>query len=230
MQTFKHRDDIVLEDLKTKNINGKRHYVTPNGNYPSVTSVTSFDSAEGIKAWRAKIGEKKAQEIITKASTRGTKVHKLCEDYINNISEEHHDPVFNSIKRELDYNLGTIYAVEAPLYSDDLRVAGRVDLIAEWGPDPDNRKLAIIDFKTSTKVKKEEWLEGYFMQEAAYAFMFFERMNQKTEFMIKKIVTIIGIDHKGQADVKVKNPGKYIDKFIDLRNRYEKANASKVSH
>ena len=88
MQTFNHRDDIVLRDLKTKNINGKRHYITPDGNYPSVTSITSQLSAEGIKAWRARIGEKKAQQIITEASTRGTSVHKLCEDYINNLIVE----------------------------------------------------------------------------------------------------------------------------------------------
>ena len=78
MQTFKHKDDIVLQELKTKTIDGKRHYITPGGNYPSVTSITSQLSAAGIKAWRAKIGEVEAQKIITKASIRGTSVHKLC--------------------------------------------------------------------------------------------------------------------------------------------------------
>ena len=156
MQTFKHKDGIVLQELKTKNIDGKRHYVTPGGNYPSVTSITSQLSAEGIKAWRARVGEKEAQKIITKASIRGTSVHKLCEDYVNNIEVKESNDVFEQIKSELDKHLGTIYAVEAPLYSDKLKVAGRVDLIAEW-----KGKLSIIDFKTAKKTKKEEWIEAY---------------------------------------------------------------------
>jgi len=221
MQTFKHRDDIVLQDLKTKNINGKRHYVTPNGNYPSVTSVTSQLSAEGIKAWRARVGEKKAQEIITKASTRGTSVHKLCEDYINNLEVEESNDVFEQIKSKLDKHLGTIYAVEAPLYSSKLRVAGRVDLIAEW-----KGKLSIIDFKTAKKTKKEEWIEGYFMQESAYAYMFAERMQWKEDFYPKDIITIIGVDGKDEAQVFEKKAKDYLTKFKVLRDAYE-LNASK---
>jgi genome maintenance exonuclease 1 len=224
MQTFKHRDDIVLKDLKTKNINGKRHYITPGGNYPSVTSVTSLLSAEGIKAWRARVGEKKAQQIITESSTRGTSVHKLCENYVNNIEvPDDSGDVFKQIRGELDKHLGTIYAVEAPLYSDKLKVAGRVDLIAEW-----KGKLSIIDFKTANKPKKEEWIEGYFMQESAYAYMFAERMDWKEEFYPKDIVTIIGVDGKDTAQLVEKKSKDYLGRFKELRDQYE-ANVSKSS-
>ena len=225
MQTFKHKDGIVLQELKTKNIDGKRHYVTPGGNYPSVTSITSQLSAEGIKAWRARVGEKEAQKIITKASIRGTSVHKLCEDYVNNIEVKESNDVFEQIKSELDKHLGTIYAVEAPLYSDKLKVAGRVDLIAEW-----KGKLSIIDFKTAKKTKKEEWIEAYFMQESAYAVMFAERMGWELplEKMNMDIVTIIGVDGQDQAQMFEKKSKDYFPKFKELRDQYE-ANASKSS-
>ena len=216
MQTFNHRDDIVLRDLKTKNINGKRHYITPDGNYPSVTSITSQLSAEGIKAWRARIGEKKAQQIITEASTRGTSVHKLCEDYINNLKVEESNDVFEQIKGKIDKHLGTIYAVEAPLYSNKLKVAGRVDLIAEW-----KGKLSIIDFKTAKKTKKEEWIEAYFMQESAYAYMFAERMDWNEEFYPKDIITIIGVDNENEAQVFEKKSKDYLGRFKELRDQYE---------
>jgi len=218
MQTFKHKDGIVLQELKTKNIDGKRHYVTPAGNYPSVTSITSQLSAEGIKAWRARVGEKEAQKIITKASIRGTSVHKLCEDYVNNIEVKESNDVFEQIKSELDKHLGTIYAVEAPLYSDKLKVAGRVDLIAEW-----KGKLSIIDFKTAKKTKKEEWIEAYFMQESAYAVMFAERMgwDKPLDKINMDIVTIIGVDGQDQAQMFEKKSKDYYPKFKRLRDQFQ---------
>jgi len=218
MQTFKHKDGIVLQELKTKNIDGKRHYVTPAGNYPSVTSITSQLSAEGIKAWRARVGEKEAQKIITKASIRGTSVHKLCEDYVNNIEVKESNDVFEQIKSELDQHLGTIYAVEAPLYSDKLKVAGRVDLIAEW-----KGKLSIIDFKTAKKTKKEEWIEAYFMQESAYAVMFAERMgwDKPLDKINMDIVTIIGVDGQDQAQMFEKKSKDYYPEFKRLRDQFQ---------
>ena len=68
---------------------------------------------------------------------------------------------------------------ECPLYSDYLQVGGRVDCIAEW-----NGKLSVIDFKTSRKIKKKEWIKGYLMQESAYCVMFEER----TKIPIRQIV------------------------------------------
>ena len=82
---FKHLDLELSPDLKTKNKDGNRYYVTPSGElYPSVTTITSQLTKEGIKAWRKRVGEKEANKISTQASRRGTKVHKLCEDFLNN--------------------------------------------------------------------------------------------------------------------------------------------------
>ena len=223
MGNFKHEPiDLGYTDLVATTTDTGRTYACPdNRNYPSITTVLSILSEDAIREWRARVGEKKAQEIITKASTRGTSVHKLCEDYINNLEVEESNDVFEQIKSKLDKHLGTIYAVEAPLYSSKLRVAGRVDLIAEW-----KGKLSIIDFKTAKKTKKEEWIEGYFMQESAYAYMFAERMQWKEDFYPNDIITIIGVDGKDEAQVFEKKAKDYLTKFKVLRDAYE-LNASK---
>ena len=78
-----------------------------------------------------------------------------------------------------------VHALETPLYSHVFALAGRVDCIAEF-----DSELAVIDFKTSTKEKKEEYIENYFVQESAYAAMFYER----TGIKVKKIVTLIATE------------------------------------
>ena len=97
---FVHKEGLDYKELKTKNIDGKRHYVTPNGNYPSVTTVTSLAIKDGIKAWRERVGEKEANKIASQAARRGTKVHKICEDYLNNIdlNYEEIEPIKSTIQ------------------------------------------------------------------------------------------------------------------------------------
>ena len=108
---------INFPELKTKTIDKKRFYVTPEGNeYPSITTVLSPRNKEGLMKWRKKVGEKVANHICHKAATRGTKVHKMCEDYLNGSDMEHHKKdfipycLFNELKflqRKLLYsNIG----------------------------------------------------------------------------------------------------------------------------
>ena len=85
----------------------------------------------------------------------------------------------------------TFTVLKAPLYSDDLCLAGRVDCIAEFDGDS-----AIIDFKTTGTLKKEDWLHKYFVQEAAYAYMYYER----TGVEVKKLVTL-SVAEDGQTQV-----------------------------
>jgi genome maintenance exonuclease 1 len=73
---------------------------------------------------------------------------------------------------------------EGGLYSDNWGVAGRVDCIAEY-----EGKLSVIDFKTSTKEKKEEWIENYFIQGSAYCEMYEERFSGKIDQVVILIVT-----------------------------------------
>jgi genome maintenance exonuclease 1 len=118
--------------------------------------------------------------------------------------------LFFKIKPIIDDNVGKVYAQEQALYSDKLRIAGRVDLIAEW-----NGKLSVIDFKTSTKQKSEEDIQNYFMQCTAYALMFAER----TGMWIDDIVVLIATEEgdallfERQIDAYRKPLMGYIDKY-----------------
>lgn len=179
-------------DLEAETSETGRLYVTPEGNYPSITTVLSVLSEASIKKWRKRVGEEEANKISYRASTRGTAVHEIIEKYINN-EENFKDGYtpdiissFLDLKPILDTRIGRVYAQEAPLYSTHLGVAGRVDCVAEF-----DGKLSIIDFKTSRKPKKEEWVTNYFMQETAYAIMWEERTKQP----ITQLVTIITVDN-----------------------------------
>jgi len=82
---FVHNNPYKIDKLKRVTVDGKRYYLTPEGKkYPSVTTVSSIYAKEGIKKWRKRVGEEEATKITTQAAVRGTAVHKMCEDYINN--------------------------------------------------------------------------------------------------------------------------------------------------
>ena len=151
-----------------------RRYFTPEGKaYPSITTILGQLSKQSIAEWRKRVGEEEANKVSRRASTRGTAVHKLAEDYLNN------DPTWNEgvmphnlasfldLKKIIDERLDNLWFQEEFLYSDKLKCAGQVDCIAEF-----DGELSIIDFKTSLKPKKEEWVENYFVQAAFYAAAF----------------------------------------------------------
>lgn len=189
MKSFNHTPSTkTLPEILTETINGKRFYVTPEGKkYPSITTVLSGRNKEGIVRWRESVGNDVANQIMRQAASRGTAVHQLVEDYLNNIELSKQDvlPValFTILKPELD-NINNIRIQEGGLYSDKLGVAGRVDCIAEY-----KGKISVIDFKTSTKEKKEEWVENYFIQGSAYCEMYEERFLQPIEQVVILIVT-----------------------------------------
>ena len=184
---FRHLN-MSLPELTTKTVNRKRYYVTPQGNqYPSITTVLSDRNKEGIVKWRESVGNDVANQVMRQAASRGTAVHTLIENYLNNeeLSKQAVLPValFVTMKSELD-NINNIRIQEGGLYSDKLGVAGRVDCIAEY-----KGKISVIDFKTSTKEKKEEWVENYFIQGSAYCEMYEERFLQPIEQVVILIVT-----------------------------------------
>ena len=189
MKNFDHvKLNGELPEITTESIKGKRFYVTPEGNkYPSITTVLSDRNKEGIIKWRESVGNDVANQVMRQAASRGTAVHTLIENYLNNeeLSKQDVLPValFATIKSELD-NINNIRIQEGGLYSDKLGVAGRVDCIAEY-----KGKISVIDFKTSTKEKKEEWVENYFIQGSAYCEMYEERFLQPIEQVVILIVT-----------------------------------------
>lgn len=222
---FEHVNfDIDDFTLKTKNIDGKRWYVTENGGkYPSITTVISYFSMKAIMEWRKRVGDEEANRISGKASRRGTIVHTMCEDYINN--DPFSDKVmpsdletFNLIKPVLDSRLGKIYSQELAMYSDHLGIAGRCDCIAEF-----DGKLSIIDFKTSKRTLSDfggDKLEKYFRQCSGYAVMFEER----TKIPVSQVVVIAAVDNEPQAEVYVSKRDNHIDGLINMIDTYYEKN------
>lgn len=169
---------------------GKRYYVTPTGKrYPSVTTVVGAPKRHLIQEWRARVGEEEANRISKQASSRGNNVHKLCEQYLLNNIEWYKGAMpdalgmFKSIRPYID-KIQNIHYQEQALWSDKLQLAGRVDCIAEY-----EGSLAIIDFKTSSKVKTLEEIDNYFWQTCAYALMYEERVDKT----IDKLVIIMAV-------------------------------------
>jgi len=217
MRIFEHKN-IQLEEFDTETIDGKRYYATPEGKFPSITSVLSILSRNGIAAWRKRVGETEANRISTQAARRGTNVHQMCEDYLNNELDikkflPHERAMFNGIKKELDEKIGLVYTQETPLYSSYLGVAGRVDCIAEW-----DGRLAVVDFKTAGKLKDKDHIQSYFQQAAAYCVMFEER----TGIPIDKIVICIAVENEDNAQVFVEKRDNYVLNLMDTIETFYK--------
>ena len=215
---FKHDPiDLGYDDLTTEPHNGKRFYVTPEGKrYPSVTTVLGVRNRESIQKWRARVGEEEANRISSFAASRGTRVHTMVERYLDNRDDylEKSNQLtrlnFSTMQPVLDERIGTVVAQEVPLYSNHLGLAGRVDCIAEF-----DGRLSIIDFKTSRKEKKEEWITNYFIQASFYAAAFYER----TGIAIKQGGIIITVDGSEPQGFKV-NTFDYLQHFVAVREKY----------
>lgn len=227
MIQFNHVGLLEPIEMDTVTIDGKRYYVTPTGfNHPSVTTVIGSNSRKQkvLSEWRNRVGKEKAQRISTRSATRGTRYHKIVEDYFNNELdlEKYKDtplPVFmfNSTVHILN-RINNIYLQEAALYSDILKIAGRVDCIAEY-----DGQLSIIDFKTSAKVKKEEYLYDYYVQECAYACM----LQELYGITVKQLVTIVACED-GECQVSVQNPKKeYFLRLQEYITEYQERNDRK---
>ena len=212
--------DVKIDQPQVEPINkdGVRYYPIPGADkyYPSVTSITSFKNAAFFAGWRKQIGEDEANRITARATQRGTAFHSITEDYLTGKldldSYMENNPLsvrmFQSAKPTLN-RINNINCLETFLYSHYLGLAGRVDCIAEF-----DGELAVIDFKTSTKIKQEDYIEHYYVQETAYAAMFLEL----TGIEVKKIVTLITIE-----DGSVQVFEKYnLDDYLQLLKSYIK--------
>ena len=219
---FKHLNIHSFPVLKATTTQQGRRYLVDGMMWPSVTTVIGHSKKKSIMEWRNRVGEEEANAISKRASTRGNKCHKLCELYLENksISKYSDDPLsmglFYQIKPYLD-SIDNIHALEAPLCSSLLKMAGRVDCIAEY-----NGELAIIDFKTSTKYKREEWIHDYFAQETAYAIMF----QELTGLIPKKLVTIIACETGEPQIFEIYDTIKYARKLKEYIDAYRRDNGN----
>ena len=224
-------DEVSVPELSTKNINRKRFYQTPEGKlYPSITTVLQKRKMAGLMEWRKNVGEDVANYIARTAAHRGTKVHHMCEDFLNNMESDYPEKwaehkknflpyvLFGQLKPVLMQKVNNILAQECGLYTNKYRVAGRVDCIAEY-----NGVKSIIDFKTSRKERNDDWNESYYIQASAYAEMFEER----TGVAINQIVILV-VTEDGVVQEFVKDKGEYLPMLVeaidDFTTDWEKEN------
>tara|TARA_A100001011_G_C14186997_1_gene789495 strand:+ start:413 stop:1090 length:678 start_codon:yes stop_codon:yes gene_type:complete len=171
MTLIKNKYDY--KEIKKKSVEGKRLYACPDGN--SVASVTTILDATKDKthliAWRKRVGEQKAREVVTEASGVGTRMHKYLEDYVesgnwgkpgsNPYAKQAHNMAKQIKDNVMDHV--EIWGSEVQLYHPKI-YAGTTDLVGMYKGQP-----AIMDFKQTNKPKKEEWVEDYYLQLTAYA-------------------------------------------------------------
>ena len=208
---FNH-ETVELPPITAINKDGVRVYETPQGKYyPSITTVLSIRNKKSLMEWRKKVGDDVANYIARTAANRGTKVHHMCEDYLNNMHlkwpnkwSEHQKNflpwcMFQKLSNRLE-SVDNIRKLEAGLWSDKYGVAGRVDCVAEY-----DNELSIIDFKTSTRERNDAWNESYYIQASAYAEMFEER----TGIVINQIAILV-ITEDGVVQEFVKDKKNYL--------------------
>ena len=210
-----HYDPLPIDwtlEQKTDE-NGKRFYSTPSGAvYPSVTTVVGWEKNEFFAKWRAE-NPQESQRV----TRRGTNFHKLMEDWLSTgtLAQTHETYLAMQLKPYLKH-FGRIYGQEVPLWSDLLGLAGRTDCISEY-----RGKMSVVDFKGSTKAKRIDDIENYFLQATAYAIMWQER----TGIPINQIVILISCED-GIVQEVIRNTNDYvpqlkasIDKFNKMKNR-----------
>ena len=209
--SFIHHNYLGELELDCKTTESIRLYNLPSGKWvPSITSVTSFYNRQIFVDWRKRVGLEEANKITRIATARGTDYHQACQDYLENkeLDWNNYQPMtkimFLHAKQYLD-KINNIHAIERTLYSEYLGLAGRVDCIAEY-----DGELAVIDFKTSGKIKPEKWLENYFVQEMFYASAYYEL----TKIPVVKLITIM-VTPEGEVKVFDKrNKGDYIKLLV----------------
>jgi len=209
---FVHKP-VDIPEVSTKNINRKRFYNTPTGFYPSITTVLGVRKEKkiGLAKWRERVGNDVANHIMRTAAARGTAVHSMVEDFLNNKNVLKEDfaflpwCLFSQLQPTLKAKVNNIYAQEAGLWSEKYRLAGRVDCIAEWDGVP-----SIIDFKTSRSERKDDYNFEYYMQASAYAEMFEER----TGIEINQIVILV-VTEDGLVQEFVKDKKDYLQDLVE---------------
>lgn len=220
LKTFSYQTFPTEKYKKATRIDGPgmRLYQTIDGAlYPSVTSVLGCQSKPELEAWKARVGEVEAARVSKEATERGTRIHDMCENYLNNsFDPKAYNPFqldeWIAIKKHLDAHVDNIFSTELTLYSDRLKSAGTADLIAEY-----NCELCLMDFKTSKRIKYKSDIKDYFLQSAAYVAMIYEMFGIK----INKIVILMIVD--GGTILTFEEPAwQYIPQYYEVRMKFAK--------
>lgn len=223
MKKFNYVSDLPeLKQLETEEIKGKRYYITPSGKkLPSITTILGHSKRNAMAEWRARVGEEEANKVSRQASGRGTRFHSMMEKYLCNepIDKILHENIMPDIKvafkkfMSFANRIDNIHYIESPLYSEELFVAGRTDCIAEF-----DGTLSIIDFKTSKQHKREEHIQDYFQQGAAYALMYEELVGQH----IDQVVIMISPNDGDIPQIFVRQKDEYIEPLLEKIKDFHK--------
>lgn len=219
-------NEFVIPSLKQINEEGKRTYLTPSGkSYPSLTGVTGLLGKEAIKEWRLRVGPEEANRISRAAAGRGTSMHALAEHYVLGDHEGFAHAarkampdsmfLFKTLQKTIDAGMEEVLAVESRLWSDELEVAGTVDCIGKY-----MAKYAVMDWKTSKRLKSKDQITNYFCQGAGYAKMWEERTGMK----IDHVLIFIATEETGKTHLYHGYVDEYIDQLKDLREQFRNEN------
>jgi len=215
---------VDLPKLKQINTDdGRRYAVSEKIKYPSITTVLSkTKDLTHLKEWRKRVGEEHANKVTAAATTRGTSMHKLCENYLLNealddLGSTSGELLFRGIRPFLD-RISNVRALESGLFSHKLHVAGTVDCVADY-----DGELTIIDFKTSKSVKRESYVHDYFMQGCFYFTSFYEL----TGMLPKQILVLISVQDGSVQEffVKGKDIIYWTEQLRERINQYESSQA-----
>ena len=216
----------IIPNKKGKNLNGFRFYDINGADYPSITTVLSVQNQEGLIQWRERVGAQAADWEARRAAMRGKQLHTIVENHLNNIDNSTQVKnvlplgLFRLMRPYLE-KIDNIKLIERVLYSKHLTVAGQVDCVADY-----DGKLSVIDFKSSNRFKKEEYVENYFLQTTAYASMYEELVKKKVEQIV---ILIAGED--GSMTEWIKDPADYKGKLVkaikDFYDYFEKTHQKK---
>lgn len=208
MKIFRHAFVPVTGDITSSESGTGRRYTTPDGVFPSVTTVTGWSKRAFFAKWR-KNNPEESKRILS----RGTRVHAIIEDYLQNRFEttlqeakgtEELD-IFTTMQPHIDL-IDNIRAIEVPLWSKKIGLAGRTDCIAEY-----NGNLSVVDFKTSNNPKSEDAISDYFTQSAAYALMWQDMTGQKVD----NITIIMGVSSTGECQVFEAKTIDWVESLVD---------------
>lgn len=219
-RTFKSRcRSYDMGEIQTKEGPDGRFYNIDGEYYPSVTTVLgkTKSESEGLQKWIDSVGEYEADIIKRKAATRGNILHDLADSYLKGEAIYYNklDPISrNNFLNMLPVlnQIEEIYIQEQVLYSKELKLAGRCDLIAGL---IDN-KLVVIDFKGSSKKKKIEYIENYFLQVTAYYLMAKELFDIKADYGL----ILISVSGSPEVDKYEVDFSQYESKLKELISEY----------
>jgi hypothetical protein len=222
MKTFDHAFVELNDQIESVDTPSGRRYKTPDGIFPSVTTVTGWKKRAFFAKWRRDNPEESKRVL-----SRGTKLHTLIETYLRNsltpttLSEAEgtsEADLFLSMQEDID-RIGKIFAIEVPLWSKKVGLAGRTDCIGEFDGVP-----SVIDFKSSNYPKSEDAIQDYFMQATAYSLMWQDLTGQE----LRNIAILIGVEDGG-SQVFTADPREYIADLVDAIRTYREEQAVQVS-